>query len=651
MSIESLLDEDQGAAPSRIDWRLWRAVAKVALRRRVAALGIVGGGVSIALIEGVRPLLNGALIDEAAANGISSRFMWMAWVWIALCVAFGIGVWCFIAFAGRLATALAFDLREQAFAKLQELPFAWFDRRPTGWLLARLTSDCSKVSGIAPWVLLDLFWANALMLASAGAMLWMRWSLALWVLSVVPLMLVTSVIFTRMMVGSSRRARRANSTITAYYGEAIAGIRTTRSLVRESGAEREFTGLAGELERWSLRNAMQGALYLPVVTTLAAMGAALLLWRAPIVEGLSPGELVAFCQYALLFIYPVQDLAQRFADLLSAQGAAERVQSLVDTVPDIRDSPATASAIASVRAAGGPPQGRAIDGGPDRISHVRFEGVHFEYLPGQPVVQGLELEIRRGETVALVGATGGGKTTIASLMCRFYDVTGGRVLLDGIDIRERSLEWLHTRLGVVQQVPWLFADSIAANIRFGRLDAADDEIREAAVRTGAWKFIEALPQGLGFQVGEGGERLSHGQRQLVSLARAVLADPDILVMDEATSSVDSETERAIQSAIDTVLRDRIGLVIAHRLSTVRRADRILVIDQGRIVECGPHAELVRLPGGRYRALYLEQFVHEREDAYVGAGAASAEGNGTGDRAGVGEGARAGAAGTGPVAQG
>ena len=651
MSIESLLDEDQGAAPSRIDWRLWRAVAKVALRRRVAALGIVGGGVSIALIEGVRPLLNGALIDEAAANGISSRFMWMAWVWIALCVAFGIGVWCFIAFAGRLATALAFDLREQAFAKLQELPFAWFDRRPTGWLLARLTSDCSKVSGIAPWVLLDLFWANALMLASAGAMLWMRWSLALWVLSVVPLMLVTSVIFTRMMVGSSRRARRANSTITAYYGEAIAGIRTTRSLVRESGAEREFTGLAGELERWSLRNAMQGALYLPVVTTLAAMGAALLLWRAPIVEGLSPGELVAFCQYALLFIYPVQDLAQRFADLLSAQGAAERVQSLVDTVPDIRDSPATASAIASVRAAGGPPQGRAIDGGPDRISHVRFEGVHFEYLPGQPVVQGLDLEIRRGETVALVGATGGGKTTIASLMCRFYDVTGGRVLLDGIDIRERSLEWLHTRLGVVQQVPWLFADSIAANIRFGRLDAADDEIREAAVRTGAWKFIEALPQGLGFQVGEGGERLSHGQRQLVSLARAVLADPDILVMDEATSSVDSETERAIQSAIDTVLRDRIGLVIAHRLSTVRRADRILVIDQGRIVECGPHAELVRLPGGRYRALYLEQFVHEREDAYVGAGAASAEGNGTGDRAGVGEGARAGAAGTGPVAQG
>ena len=619
MSIESLLDEDQGAAPSRIDWRLWATVARVALRRRTAAIGIVVGGVSIAVIEGVRPLLNGALIDEASAHGISARFTWMAWAWIALCVAFGIGVWCFIAFAGRLATGLAFDLREQAFAKLQELPFAWFDRRPTGWLLARLTSDCSKVSGIAPWVLLDLFWANALMLASAGAMLWMRWSLALWVLSVVPLMIVTSVVFTRMMVGSSRRARRANSTITAYYGEAIAGIRTTRSLVREAGAEREFAGLAGELERWSLRHAMQGALYLPVVTTLAAMGAALLLWRAPIVDGLSPGELVAFCQYALLFIYPVQDLAQRFADLLSAQGAAERVQSLVDTVPDIRDSPATVSAIASVRAAGGPAPGRAIDGGPDRIMHVRFEGVHFAYLPGQPVVQGLDLEIRRGETIALVGATGGGKTTIANLMCRFYDVTGGRVLLDGIDIRERSLEWLHSRLGVVQQVPWLFADSIAANIRFGRLDATDSEVQDAAVRTGAWRFIEALPEGAAFQVGEGGERLSHGQRQLVSLARAVLANPDILVMDEATSSVDSETERTIQSAIDTVLRDRIGLVIAHRLSTVRRADRILVIDQGRIVESGSHAELVRKAGGRYRALYLEQFVHEREDACVGAG--------------------------------
>jgi len=239
--------------------------------------------------------------------------------------------------------------------------------------------------------------------------------------------------------------------------------------------------------------------------------------------------------------------------------------------------------------------------------------------------------------VALVGATGGGKTTIASLMCRFYDVTDGRVLLDGLDIRERSLEWLHSRLGVVQQVPWLFADPISANIRFGRLDATDGEVREAAVRTGAWRFIEALPEGLEFKVGEGGERLSHGQRQLVSLARAVLASPDILVMDEATSSVDSETERAIQSAIDTVLKDRIGLVIAHRLSTVRRADRILVIDQGRIVECGPHAELVKRPGGRYRALYLEQFVHEREDACMGASA------GDGATAGAGTGGTARAA--------
>ena len=210
-------------------------------------------------------------------------------------------------------------------------------------------------------------------------------------------------------------------------------------------------------------------------------------------------------------------------------------------------------------------------------------------------------------------------------------------------LQARLVMVLYSRLGVVQQVPWLFADSIAANIRFGRLGATDDEVRDAAIRTGAWRFIERLPEGMGFQVGEGGERLSHGQRQLVSLARAVLANPDILVMDEATSSVDSETERAIQSAIDTVLQDRIGLVIAHRLSTVRRADRILVIDQGRIVESGPHAELVRCAGGRYRALYLEQFVHEREDACVGAGA--------GTESDADAGARTDARGAGSVAQG
>lgn len=629
----SLVDDFDAPLPARLDWRLWRRYLGRALALRGPVAGVIGGGVGLALVESVRPLVVAGMIDEADAHGWSEHLTLLFGAWVGLALLFAITVWLFIAAAGRLGSRLAFNLREDAFAKLQRLPFAYFDQRPVGWLLSRLTSDCGRVSGMAPWVILDLGWATLLMGASAAAMLWLEWSLGLMVLAIVPPLAVVSRFFTRRMVESSRRVRRTNSMMTAFLNEAIAGVRTTKTLAREGSAQREYATMAAEMQDWSVRNARQGALYTPLLSTIGAVGAAVALWmggESVRSETLSLGELVAFCQYALLFVFPVQDLAQRFADLLSAQSAAERIEGLLDAPVEIEDSLAVRARIEAQRQAAVP--GLAEDGGKRRLERIELAGVFFRYAERRTstsdeasagdeapadsetkpwTIDGIDLAIEPGQSIALVGPTGGGKTTLASLVARFYEPQQGRILADGVDLRERSLSWIASQLGVVQQTPWLFNDSIRENVRFGRLDASDEQVG-AALRTAGATFLDRLPGGLEFVVGEGGERLSHGQRQLVSLARAVLADPAVLVLDEATSSVDTETERAIQGAIDRLLSGRISIVIAHRLSTIRRVDRILFVERGRIVEDGPHEALMAIREGRYRRLYLRQFAEERE---------------------------------------
>ncbi len=613
-------DDLDAPPPTGLALGLWRRIFGVALRRRRAAAILISAGVLIALIESFRPTLNARMFDEAVAHGTTPRFWWMVAAWGGMSAAFGASVWLFIGAAGRLSAGLAFDLRQDAFARLQQLPFAWFDRRPTGWLVSRLTSDCSKVSGIAPWVILDAFWATAIILGSATFMLIMEWRVAVWLLGLLPLLAVAAAVFQKRLLHSSRLVRRTNSRITASFNEAIAGVRTTKSLAREAESDAEFSRLAAEMEAHSFRNGVQSSVFVPVVMSMSFLGVAIALWRGGLrVEagGLTPGELIAFMQYALLFTWPMIDASQRVVDLLGAQAAAERVQSLIDTVPEIQDSPQVRARVEAVRAAGGPRDGEAIDGGAPRIRTITFDRVSFEYVVGEPVLKEFSLEVRAGESIALVGATGAGKTTIVNLAARFYEPTHGRILLDGVDMRERALAWHQGRLGVVPQHPWLRHVSVLENIRYGRLDAGDDEVRAAARAVGADEFVQRLEGGWDFVVGEGGERLSLGQRQLVSLARAFLKDPDVFVLDEATSSVDSETERQIQRAVERVLASRISFVIAHRLSTIRHAGRILLVDRGEVLESGTHAELMRARG-RYHALYLRQFVESRERTLLGA---------------------------------
>ncbi len=624
MSVDPAIDED--LAVKRVDWRLWRRIIGHLRPHPRPVAVMIGGGTMLAAIEVCLPLVTARIIDLAShADGPDGGSSIPAWgvLYGGMLAVFALLVFLFIRAAGTLATGVAFDLRRACFARLQSLPFSYFDVRSTGWLVARVTSDVTKVTGLLPWFLLDLFWGSCMLLGILAAMFAVQPGLALAVSVIVPPLAIATWWFKRRMLHSSRRIRRANSKITATYNESIAGVRTTRMLAREEGAAAEFRELSGEMRFWTVRNALQSAVYLPIVMSLGSIGVGLALWAGGVQvrdeTGLTLGTLIAFMQYAVLFSQPVQELAQRFVDLQNAQAAAERVQELVDERPAIRDSPEVTARIAAETAS--PTPGRAPDGGAPIIESVSFERVGHWYVKDERVLDDVSFTLRPGMTLALVGHTGSGKSTIAGLLARWYEPTEGRILVNGVDYRDRGLDWWQSRFGVVQQVPHLFTGTVRDNVRYGRLDATDDEIRAALAQVHALGFVDALKaddgNALDFQVGEGGERLSIGQRQLISLARAFLADPPIFIMDEATSSVDAETESAIQDAVESILANRISVVIAHRLSTIRRADLILLLDQGRIVEQGSHAELMKLEDGRYRRLYLDQFVDEAERRVLG----------------------------------
>jgi ATP-binding cassette subfamily B protein len=584
-------------ARARFSLRVWKPIIVRAFANRRAVAGLIGGGVVIALIETALPLLVRSIVDEAS-KGDAARLAPILSIYAGLFLFFAAGVWLFIDSAGGVATRTADRLRRDSFAKLQTLEPAYFDVRPTGWLVSRLTADCTKVSNILPWCMLDFAWCTAILTGVTITMFVIEPQLALWALSVVPVMAVVCAVFQRFLMRAGREARRLSSAMTASYGEMLLGARTTKTLAREEANLGEFQKLSTEMNQWSLRSAVLSSVYVPLMATLAAAAGAIILWRSAgdvlAAKGITLGTLIAFMQYAALFAQPVQELAQRFADILSASSAAERIATLLATEPAIADR-------ADVQV----PQRTA------RIERMDFERVDFWYREGVPVLDGFSLEARRGQTIALVGSTGGGKTTIVSLATRFYEPRVGRIAVDGVDLRDIPLAWLSERIGIVPQVAHLFAGTVRDNIRYGRLDATDAEVERAAERVKAHAFIVGLETGYDTEVGEGGERLSTGQRQLVALARAVLRDPDILVMDEATSSIDTATERLVQEGVEEVLKGRISFVVAHRLSTIRRADVILVIEKGRIAEQGAHAELLA-KRGRYWELYTNQFAADRE---------------------------------------
>lgn len=590
--------QDDDVFTGQLDWALWRRVLVHARPYTKLLLGMAATGVFVAGLDTAIPALTGALIDEAIASGLTDRLWAYTAIYGAFLVGFGLCIFTFIWMAGRISTGVAHDLRRAGFARLQELSLSFFDTRPLGWLVARLTSDVGKISGLLPWLLLDFVWGTTVLIGSIAAMLFIDTRLALYVITVIPPLALVSIVFQRKLLESSRLVRKANSRITAAFNEAIVGVRTTKALGREADNLNEFQEETADMFQHSMRSALQSAVYLPIVVFLGSTGVGIALWQGgvDVGHGITVGVLVAFMKYAALFFFPIRDMARRFTELQGAQAGAERVQALLETEPEIGDSAAVRAALAQHERRA--TDEIAIDGGDATIREIAFDDVGFFYKEGEPVLRGVNFSVRAGQTVALVGPTGGGKSTIVGLLARFYEVKSGAVRINGVDVRERSLHWLQSNLGVVLQAPHLFSGTIADNIRYGRLEASDGELIQAAKTVHAHPFIEALPDGYDTEVGEGGAKLSTGQRQLVSLARAVLADPQIFIMDEATSSVDTDTEALVQAGIDAVLAGRIALVIAHRLSTIQNADQILVVKDGEIVERGDH-ETLAAAGGHY----------------------------------------------------
>jgi ATP-binding cassette, subfamily B, bacterial len=593
----------------RVDAALWRRILVHAKPFRRSIAGLISCGAILAAANVGLPLLTGAVINDAMSN--QGHRLWpYAVLYLSVVIFMAVLVMQFINLAGALATGVAYNLRSAGFAHLQRLSFSYYDHRPVGWLMARMTSDCDRISSILPWAVLDGVWGSLFMSGIACVMLWMNWRLAIVVLCIVPPLALATAIYQKRLVRSQRRARSVNSKITAGFNEGITGVRTTKAFVREEQNLAEFQVHTQEMFGHSARNAMYGAVYLPIVISLGATGVALAIWRGGLLAlggSLPFGDLVVFMQYAGLFHIPIQEMAERFTGLQEAQVSAERLQSLLDAEPEIQDSSEVRQAMAGSRdGIMGDRDLLAIDGHDAKIREITFEAVHFSYKEGGPVLTDFNLKIGAGESVALVGETGSGKSTVAKLLSRFYEPTQGAVRVNGVDYRQRSLHWLQSNLGMVLQEPHLFSGSILENIRYGRLDATDAEVKAVARSVGAQAFVEKFPDRYATDVGEGGNRLSTGQKQLIALARALLADPQILILDEATSSVDTETEREIQAAIEAVLKGRISLIIAHRLSTIRTASRILVLDHGRIVEQGTHSDLLQL-AGPYARLYSQQF--------------------------------------------
>ncbi len=589
----------------------WRRIFSLAMPYRKYFAAMFALMCVVAGVDAMNPFVTGWIVDHVIVAKDTKPLLMFPFVYAAIILVQMVGVKLFIRVSGRIEMGINYEIRKAGFRKLQELSFSYYDRTSEGWLMARMTSDTGKLADIMAWGVQDMTWGILMMTAMAILMISSNWRLALITLSVVPVLAVVSLLFQRTILDRYRVVRKTNSRITASFSEGIRGALAAKTLVCERGMSGEFERKTNFMRLSSVRAAVMAALYMPIVVTLSYVGSALALWKGggDVISGtLTYGSLVAFVFSSIQFFEPVMNLSRVLSDFQYAQASAERVVSLLDTEPEVRDS-------AEVIEASGDRKGVAYLRSQPLSGRVSFRNVSFAYRQGQKVLSDFSLEVEPGESIALVGETGSGKSTIVNLACRFYEPTEGRVLIDGTDYRQKSLRWLHAHLGYVLQTPYLFAGTVAENIRYGNLDASDDEIREAARIVNADEFITRLEKGYGTEVGEGGSLLSTGEKQLVSFARAVLADPRIFVLDEATSSVDTETELKIQEAITRVLEGRTSFIVAHRLSTIAKADRIVVVEQGVIEEIGTHRELMSRRG-RYFRLYTNQFMEERRAALL-----------------------------------
>ena len=550
---------------------------------------------SCGIIEGSMPFLSGWVIDNVIETGNLIMLKRISVIFIFVIILQVLSVYWFIYHAGKVESGMAYELRKNCFEKLQHLSLSFFDKNSPGTTLSKLTSDINRVCGTIAWGIIDYSWGLVMMLKLGTLMFIRSWKLALITLAVMPLLFGGGFLFQKIIIIKYRAVRKLNGIITGAYNEGIMGARTVKTLSQEDSSAKEFMNKTSDMRQRAIRAGIIGGIFFPFVGFMASIGTSLALWSggvAVIEGGITYGLFVSFIFSSMQFFNPVFDMSQTFANLQYARAAGERILDLLDTEEEIKDNK-------NIKSHG------KINGS------IEFKNVSFSYIEDEKILKNFSIKINRGETIALVGETGSGKSTIVNLACRFYEPTEGVILIDGKDYRDISQKDLHSSLGYVLQSPYLFNATIFENVKFGRLDATREEVIAACKEINAHEFIMSLEHGYDTKTGESGKLLSTGQKQLISMARAILADPSIFVLDEATASVDAESEVKIQRATDRLLKGRTSFIIAHRLSTVVHADRILVIEKGVVIEQGSHLELIEL-GGHYHKLYTNQFYEEKE---------------------------------------
>ena len=514
----------------------------------------------------------------------------------------------------RLATCIEVwvgrDLRNAAFSHLQTLSFSYFNQNSVGYIHSRVISDTGRIGSLFSWTLQTGVWEISYLLGAIVVMMVVNLKLALMVMIILPLIALLFSVFQKQLLKVNREIREVNSKIVGDFNEGITGAKTVKTLVIEDSMEARFRADTGEMRKKSVRASHLRGLFAATMNLASSLALAIVLWKGGYIAADEVGTFSMFMSYAQGMMEPVRWIIDAISDLITTQVNIERFTRLMETESDVTDTP---EVIAKY--------GDSFDPKRENWEPIRgdieFKDVSFKYPDGDEyVLEHFDLKIPYGTNLAIVGETGAGKSTLVNLVCRFFEPTSGQVLIDGRDARERSQLWLHSAIGYVLQTPHLFSGTIRENLLYGNPNATEEQIARALELVSAQSVVDHLEKGLETDVGEGGDLLSTGEKQLISFARAILADPRILVLDEATASVDTITEQKIQSAIDTIIQGRTSIVIAHRLSTVKNADLILVVQDGRIVEQGRHAELLKAKGYYYR-LYTRQYEDEATGALLG----------------------------------
>ena len=566
----------------------------------------LGLNIFLAGVDVLTPLFQSYAIDHFIVPDTLEGIGVFAFVYISMIVMQTLSVYWSVHAATTIEMCVGKDLKWAQFEHLQTLSFSYYNTTPVGYIPARGMSDTLKIAGVAAWGLVDMFWAFLYVVSVFVIMFALNAQLAMILLVIVPCIAVITVVFQNKILHWNRRVRKINSQITSAYNEGITGVKTSKSMGIEKDNEEAFFERTSDMYRSAGKAAKLNAVYIPTILLFGSAAAAFVLYRGGYMvqqDLIKLGTLSVFISYAVVIFEPIQQLARLLADLISCQANIERVMDLLEQTPDVTDR---TDVIEKYGDNFYPKKGNweKIHG------DIVFEDVSFRYPDGKEyVLEHFNLHIPAGMNVAIVGETGAGKSTLVNLVGRFFEPTKGRLLIDGVAYRERSQLWLHSQIGYVLLNPLLFSGTVREIIRYGRLDATDEEVEAAARSVSADEIVKKLKDGYDSDVGESGGRLSVGEKQLISFARAILAEPAIFVLDEATSSIDTVSEQLIQEATDKLLKGHTSFVIAHRLSTIRKADLILVVKDGKIIEQGTHAELL---GGKgyYHDLYYKQFEEE-----------------------------------------